>query len=101
MGEEPEESGLQRPEIDLYKTYLRCEHHTLTCLPKTKAIMFCVRSYLYPMTDIKNEGNGPALADACDSMPEKFGVYKRRPLWGEQLCTWLREDQSIGDKSKD
>ena len=53
--------------------------------------MFCVRSYLTPIQVIKDEGTGVALAEACESMPEKFGVYKRRPLWGEQLCGWLRE----------
>ncbi|KAL8934483.1 MAG: hypothetical protein Q9211_005206 [Gyalolechia sp. 1 TL-2023] len=82
---------VQRDILDINKTYLRCEHHTLTCLPKTKTVMFCVRSYLTPIQQIKDEGNGHALADACDSMPEKFGAYKRRPVWGDQLCGWLRE----------
>ncbi|KAL8701026.1 MAG: hypothetical protein Q9201_005128 [Fulgogasparrea decipioides] len=84
-------AAIQREIIDYDKTYFRCEHHTLTCLPRTKAVMFCVRSYLTPIKQIKEEGNGPALADACDTMPEKFGVYKRRPVWGNQLCEWLRE----------
>ncbi|KAI4280014.1 MAG: hypothetical protein L6R38_004795 [Xanthoria sp. 2 TBL-2021] len=75
--------------IDLAKTYLRCEH-TLTCLLKTRTIMFCVRSYLTPIQQVKDDGRGPDLADACDSMPEKFDVYKRRPVWGKQLCDWLR-----------
>ena len=57
--------------------------------------MFCVRSYLTPIKQIKKEGNGPALADACDSMPEKFGIYKRRPVWGDQLCGWLRDDTEV------
>ncbi|KAL8980568.1 MAG: hypothetical protein Q9205_004385 [Flavoplaca limonia] len=78
--------------IDLAKTYLRCERHTLTCLPKTRTIMFCVRTYLTPIQHIKDEGNGGALADACDSMPEKFDVYKRKSVWGNQLCEWLRAD---------
>ncbi|KAL8731982.1 MAG: hypothetical protein Q9181_004119 [Wetmoreana brouardii] len=84
-------AAIQREIIDYDKTYLRCEHHTLTCLPRTKTVMFCVRSYLTPIKQIKEEGNGPALADACDTMPERFGVYKRRPVWGNQLCEWLRE----------
>ncbi|KAL9602772.1 MAG: hypothetical protein Q9219_001615 [cf. Caloplaca sp. 3 TL-2023] len=83
---------VQKEKVDLDMTYLRCEHHTLTCLPKTKTVMFCVRSYLTPIKEVKQEGSGPALADACDTMPEKFGVYKRRPVWGDQLCTWLRDE---------
>ncbi|KAL8824948.1 MAG: hypothetical protein Q9170_007991, partial [Blastenia crenularia] len=84
-------ADVQREAINFGTTYMRCEHHTLTCLPKTKTVMFCVRSYLTPIRQIKEEGNGPALADACDTMPEKFGVYKRRPVWGDQICEWLRE----------
>ncbi|KAL9640122.1 MAG: hypothetical protein Q9204_000839 [Flavoplaca sp. TL-2023a] len=81
-----------RETIDLAKTYLHCERHTLTCLPRTKTIMFCVRTYLTPIQHIKDEGDGGALADACDSMAEKLGVYKRRAVWGKQLCKWLRAD---------
>lgn len=84
---------LQEP-LDLSLTYLHVEHHTLTCLPKSKAVMFCVRSYLYPIKDIKEEGNGPALAEACESMPERFGAYKRRTVWGAELGAWLRGDVS-------
>lgn len=89
-GTVPDVNGDEEEAIDLDKTYLRYEYHTLTCLPKTKTIMFCVRSYLTPIQQIKDEQNGAALADACDSMPERFGTYKRRPVWGDQLCDWLR-----------
>ncbi|KAI4137448.1 MAG: hypothetical protein L6R39_007282 [Caloplaca ligustica] len=87
----PAHAAVQQETVNFDITYLRCEHHTLTCLPKTKTVMFCVRSYLTPIRQIKEEGSGPALADACDTMPEKFGVYKRRPVWGDELCQWLRE----------
>ncbi|KAL8665431.1 MAG: hypothetical protein Q9168_007708 [Polycauliona sp. 1 TL-2023] len=86
----PDVNGHGEEAIDLDETYLRCEYHTLTCLPKTKTIMFCVRSYMTPIRQIKDEQNGAALADACDSMPERFGTYKERPVWGNQLCDWLR-----------
>ncbi|KAI4234191.1 MAG: hypothetical protein L6R40_006850 [Gallowayella cf. fulva] len=85
--------AVQRGLISFEKTYLRCEHHTLTCLPETKTVMFCVRTYLTPIKQIKDEGNGSALADACDTMPEKFGVYKRRPVWGHRLCEWMRDGE--------
>ncbi|KAL8766976.1 MAG: hypothetical protein Q9209_006388 [Squamulea sp. 1 TL-2023] len=87
----PAHAAVEKESVDFDYTYLRCEHHTLTCLPRSKTVMFCVRSYLTPIREIKAEGSGPALADACDSMPEKFGVYKKRPVWGNQLCEWLRE----------
>jgi hypothetical protein len=53
--------------------------------------MFCVRTYLTPLQDIKDEGNGPELADTIESMPGRLGDYKKRPFWGEKVCAWLRE----------
>jgi hypothetical protein len=78
-------------DVDIATSYMRVEHQTLTRLPKTQAIIFCVRTYLTPLQDIRDEGNGPELADAIDSMPEKLGDYKMRPFWGKKVCAWLRE----------
>lgn len=50
-----------------------------------------MRTYLTPLTEIRDEGSGPALAEACESMPEAFAVYKNRLTWGSKLCAWLRE----------
>lgn len=75
-------------------SFLRVEHHTLTCLPRTGTIVFAIRSYLTPLTQIRNEGLGPSLAEACESMPEKFGHYKNRPTWGQQVCAWLRAENT-------
>ena len=88
------DSPSQRSGIDPLKSFLRVEHHTLTCLKRTGVIVFAVRSYLTPLSQIKSEGSGPALAAACECMPDKFGIYKNRPTWGENLCSWLREGES-------
>ena len=53
-----------------------------------------MRSYLTPLTEIRDEGSGPVLAEACESMPEAFAVYKNRLTWGSKLCAWLREEKS-------
>ena len=53
-----------------------------------------MRSYLTPLAEIRDEGSGPALAEACESMPEAFAVYKNRLTWGSKLCDWLREEKS-------
>ncbi|MCJ1453107.1 hypothetical protein MMC28_003452 [Mycoblastus sanguinarius] len=89
-----DDSPSQKADVNPSASYLRVEHHTLTCLPRTGTIVFAVRSYLTPLTDIRNEGAGPSLADACESMPEKFGLYKNRSTWGPKICSWLREDNS-------
>ena len=61
-------------------------------LPQTQAIVFCVRTYLTSLQDIRDEGNGVELADAIGRMPEKLGDYKMRPFWGLRVCAWLREN---------
>ena len=83
------------PAIDPLRSFLRYEYHTLTCLPKTGVIVFAVRIYLTPRVEIKAEGLGPQLAEACESMPEKFGVCKTRPMWGDALSFWLRHDDTL------
>jgi hypothetical protein len=57
-------------------------------------VIFCVRSYLTSLEDIRNEGNGPLLADAIESLPEKLGDYKRRPFWGQDVCAYLRGEEA-------
>jgi hypothetical protein len=43
-----------------------------------------------PLRQVKAEGDGKALADAIESMPEKLGVYKSRTVWGSKIVPWLR-----------
>ena len=93
-----DDSPSAQAEFDPSASFLRAEHHTLTCLPRTGTIVFAVRTYLTSLTQIKDEGSGPTLAEACDSMPEKFGIYKNRPTWGEKVCGWLREEDSTTEK---
>lgn len=81
----------------LTECYLRVEHQTLTCLPRTKAIIFCVRSYMTSLEDIRREGEGPALAGAIRSMPEKLGDYKMRPFWAAKILPWL--DEPVEDQA--
>jgi hypothetical protein len=47
------------------------------------------------LQDIRAEGDGAELADAIEAMPEKLGDYKRRPFWGEKVCSWLREGGEV------
>ncbi|PTB64242.1 hypothetical protein BBK36DRAFT_1124158, partial [Trichoderma citrinoviride] len=75
--------------VDISTSYLRVEHQTLNRLPKTKAVIFCVRSYLTSLEDIKREGNGPLLLEAIQSMPEKLGNYKKRPFWRRAVYDYL------------
>ncbi len=57
--------------------------------------MFCVRSYMTPLAQIKAEGDGPNLAKAIESMPEKLGMYKMRHFWGEEVLPWLKGESAV------
>jgi hypothetical protein len=73
---------------------LRCERQVLHRLPKTKALLFSVKTYLYRLEDVKAEGSANALIQAIDgiragSVPD-FYYYKRAVVWGEPVKEYLR-----------
>ena len=72
---------------DLEQCYLRVERQTLVRLEKSKAIVFGIRQYMTPIEEIKKKGNGPALADAIASLPEKLATVG---LWvsGSNMRPW-------------
>lgn len=80
--------------IRLKQTYLRCERQTLHRLPKSKALVFAFKTYLYPIRDIKEEGLGNQLADAIDGLQAgnvpQMHVYKRGAEWGPAVKKYLR-----------
>ncbi|KAH7062686.1 hypothetical protein B0J12DRAFT_592031 [Macrophomina phaseolina] len=80
----------------LSECFLRVEHQTLTALPRSRAIIFTVRSYMTPLHQVRAEGDGNALADAIESMPEGLGNYKMRQYWGEKILPWLRGGKGDG-----
>ena len=81
-------------EMDVDNTFLRCERQTLHRLPKSKALVFAFKTYMYPIKDIKEEGLGEELAQAIDGLKEgsvpAMHFYKRGPVWGEAVKKYLR-----------
>ncbi|QSZ28624.1 hypothetical protein DSL72_003123 [Monilinia vaccinii-corymbosi] len=81
-------------DFDIHDTHLRCERQLLHRLPQTKALVFSVKTYLTPLTQVKEEGLGEELAEAIDglrkgSVPEVHD-YKRGVVWGEKVKAYLR-----------
>lgn len=70
------------------------ELQTLMRLPRTKSILFAFKTYMYPLSDLKEEGLGPDLADAIEGLKKGnapgMWVYKGSVHWAERLCTYLR-----------
>ncbi|KAH6896051.1 hypothetical protein B0T10DRAFT_545620 [Thelonectria olida] len=81
-------------DVDIAKTFLRIELQTLTRLPKTRAILFSFKTYLYPVQQIKDEGLGAAFADAVEGLQKGnapgMWTYKSAVRWGKSVCEYLR-----------
>ncbi|KAK8019980.1 hypothetical protein PG990_005118 [Apiospora arundinis] len=81
-------------DVDISKAQIRVELQTLTRLPKTQAILFSFKTYIYPVTDIKAEGLGPEVADAIEGLPRGnapgMWKYKGGVRWGKSVCAYLR-----------
>ncbi|RSL99886.1 hypothetical protein CDV31_012020 [Fusarium ambrosium] len=77
-----------------WSTFLRSELQTLTRFPNTQAILFSFKTYMYKVTDVKAQGQGPEFAEAIEgirkgNVPEMWD-YKGAPRWGETVCRYLR-----------
>lgn len=71
---------------------MRCERQVVNRLPRSGAIVFTFKTYLYPLSDIKAEGSGPALADAIDGLSNVDGMprYRGSLSWGAAVKHYLR-----------
>jgi len=71
---------------------LRTERQTLRRLPRTGAIVFGIRTYLFKIEELVRERGVPArLASAVRSWPEDVGVYKGRKMYRDVLLNYLDE----------
>lgn len=84
----------QRKEVMVDDCRLRCERQTLHRLPKTKALVFAFKTYLYKLSEIKEEGLGEELAQAIDGLGQgnvpAIKFYKRGVVWGDKVKEYLR-----------
>ncbi|UNI25001.1 Dextrin dextranase [Purpureocillium takamizusanense] len=70
--------------------FFRSERQTLRRLPRTGAIVFTIRTYFAPITEIAEEDCVPGrLASAVRSWDEWVGEYKGRDKYGEILLEYL------------
>ncbi|RPA83071.1 hypothetical protein BJ508DRAFT_324945 [Ascobolus immersus RN42] len=91
--EQPTPPPITKEEFDPDQANLRVEHQTLSRLPESQALIFTMRTYITPLSQIKAEGLGAALADACEGLDangKEMAEYKRRGEWGEVVGEYLR-----------
>ncbi|KAF7978334.1 hypothetical protein HWV62_963 [Athelia sp. TMB] len=71
---------------------LRTERQTLRRLPKSGAILFTIRTYLFPVTELAKEKGVPArMASAIRSWPADVAKYKGQTLYRDVLIDYLDE----------
>ncbi|KAK6455013.1 uncharacterized protein RJT20DRAFT_142062 [Scheffersomyces xylosifermentans] len=82
-------------DLDFEKqVHYRSERQTLTKLPESKAVVFTIRTYLLPMSEVKKEGKEVTdrLIGAIKGLPEDISYYKRAGEWGPPVIEYLSAD---------
>ncbi|KIM83882.1 hypothetical protein PILCRDRAFT_6759 [Piloderma croceum F 1598] len=70
----------------------RTERQTLRRLPKSGAILFTIRTYIFPVTELGKERGIPArMASAIRSWPADVAKYKALALYEDVLLGYLDE----------
>lgn len=68
---------------------IRHERQTLRRLPKSGAILFTVRTFFMPVTDLESEPESlRELVDSALAMPDEMALYKCRHVWMQTLQSW-------------
>ena len=95
-----------KPEVQdpvaLDQLYLRVERQVLQRLPKTRAIVFSIRTYVTPILEItKDRDVALALRTSVDSYGPELANYKNKPLWQDVVGAHLDEIvRGQGEKQK-
>lgn len=70
--------------------YFRSERQSLRRLPRSGGVVFTIRTYFHPITEICKEPGVPArLASAVRSWDTNVATYKGREQYGEVLLEYL------------
>lgn len=73
---------------------MRCERQVVHRLPRTKAILFSFKTYMYPVTEVKAEGMALDLITAIEGLETgnvpAFKFYKKAVVWGDAVKSFLR-----------
>ncbi|RGP72030.1 hypothetical protein FLONG3_6929 [Fusarium longipes] len=80
--------------------YFRSERQSLRRLPRSKCLLFTVRTYFEPITTIAQEPHVPGrLAEAIENWDEAASLYKGKHHWADILLPYLHEQDELQKKS--
>lgn len=78
--------------VDLDGLFLRVERQYLQRLPKTRGIIFSIRTYITPIREVtKDKEVARALRTSVNSYGPELSAYKNKPLWENVLAEHLDE----------
>ncbi|VEU22236.1 DEKNAAC103239 [Brettanomyces naardenensis] len=76
--------------LDFNKVFFRVEKQCFTRLPKTKANLMLIRTYVTSMANLRDDVDIEALCGAIDGVKGDLAIYKRRIQWGDAVKSYLR-----------
>lgn len=78
--------------LSVEEIHFRSERQSLRRLPKSRALMFTIRTYFEPVTTIAKEPHVPGrLAEAIRNWDDTVSYYKGRRHWEGILLPYLDE----------
>lgn len=82
--------------LSVQDIHFRSERQTLRRLPRSKAIVFTIRTYFEPVTKLAQEPHVPGrLAEAIRSWDETVSFYKGKSHWDKILLPYLDEQDQL------
>lgn len=82
--------------LSIDEIHFRSERQTLRRLPRSKAVIFTVRTYFEPVTRIAQEPHIPGrLAEAIRNWDETVSFYKGKSHWEQILLPYLDEQDRL------
>lgn len=86
------------PPLTLDQLYLRVERQYLQRLPKTRAIVFSIRTFITPISEVtKDREVALALRTQVASYSDEVAKYKNKTLWNDVLTAHI--DKVLQEKS--
>lgn len=78
--------------LKIQDLHLRVERQVLQRLPKTRALLFTIRTYVTPITEVtKDKEIARELRGSVQGFTDDISKYKNKDLWNELLQDHLAE----------
>lgn len=87
-------TDLDPNELDFNKVFFRVEKQSFTRLPKSKADLMFIRTYMTPFSLLRDNVDVNGLCRAIDGYKEGMEVYKKKIEWGEAIKKYLRRESN-------